>query len=100
MSRRRITVNTPTGQSSVNRNAAKPPTVVDRTPNTAVEVKPHAHADPSRLALSIAETAVALGVSKRHVEKLVATGELPSRTFGRRRLVSVTALEKLLEGQQ
>lgn len=50
----------------------------------------------TRLALAVDEVAEALGVSARTVERLIASGELPSKKLGRRRLVAVAALERFL----
>ena len=50
-----------------------------------------------RLALSIAETATALGLSRRTVERCLSDGLLPSARIGaRRRVVPVAALRALL----
>lgn len=51
---------------------------------------------PPRLALTIDEAAEALRVSTRTVERLIASGHLPSRKLGRRRVVPLAALERLL----
>lgn len=40
-----------------------------------------------RLAYSVAETAAAIGVGERLVWELVASGQLPSRKLGSRRLI-------------
>ena len=48
-----------------------------------------------RLLLSKKEAAVALGISVRTVEYLIASKQLDARRIGRRRLVPRTALEKL-----
>ncbi len=50
------------------------------------------------LVFSIAETAKALGVSERHIARLLASGALPSVRIGRRRLVRRAALKGWLEG--
>ena len=73
-------------------------------PTVTVRQQPAQHAelqpDPTRLAMSIADAAIALGVSRRHVEKLAKLGDIPSILLGRRRLVPLAALTKLLEGDQ
>jgi excisionase family DNA binding protein len=48
-----------------------------------------------RILVSKKEAAVALGVSLRTVENLIARKELDSRRIGRRRLVPLTSLERL-----
>jgi excisionase family DNA binding protein len=48
------------------------------------------------LAVSVAEAARRLGVSHRTVGYLMARGELYSRKIGRRRVIPVSALERLL----
>lgn len=53
--------------------------------------------DNQRLTLSIAEAALHLGVSKNSVYAAARTGQLPTIVIGRRILVPVKALEKLLE---
>lgn len=50
-----------------------------------------------RLALSIADAAVALGLSDRTVDELARAGELPSIRVGRRRLFVVRDLERWLD---
>lgn len=50
-----------------------------------------------RLALTVAETAASLGVSQRSIYRLIDRGELPTVKVGKRRLVRVEDLEKLLE---
>ena len=49
-----------------------------------------------KLALTVIETAEALTVSTRTVERLIAKGELPSRKIGWRRVVPVAALNEYL----
>jgi excisionase family DNA binding protein len=51
---------------------------------------------PARRALTIEETAAAVGVSTAHVYRLVQTGELRAVRSGRRWLVPVAALDELL----
>jgi excisionase family DNA binding protein len=68
-------------------------TVVRQMPEATGQATP-------RLALSVKETAEALGLSKAFVERLIAIGELPSRKVGRRRLVPVAAIQAWLnEGE-
>lgn len=52
---------------------------------------------PGRVALSIRETAEALGVSERTANDLMLRGGLPSARVGGRRLVPVAALERWLD---
>jgi excisionase family DNA binding protein len=56
--------------------------------------------DPStdRLVYSVAEAAALLGISRAFAYELVARGELPVISLGRRRLVPKVALLALLEG--
>lgn len=53
---------------------------------------------PRKLVLTVEETADALTVSIRTVERLIARGELPSRKIGWRRVVPLAALEQYLNG--
>ena len=53
---------------------------------------------PRKLVLTVEETADALTVSIRTVERLIARGELPSRKIGWRRVVPLAALEQFLSG--
>lgn len=48
------------------------------------------------LACNLAEAARLLGVSPRTVATLIARKELPSRKIGRRRVISIRALEAFL----
>ena len=52
-----------------------------------------------RLAFGVQEVADALGVSRELVKHMIRTGELPSVKLGRRRLISRTALERFLAGE-
>jgi excisionase family DNA binding protein len=59
--------------------------------------------DPSVLSerpwlVSRAETARLLGISIRHLEKMIRRGEVPSRVLGRRRLVPRDFLEQFVKG--
>jgi excisionase family DNA binding protein len=49
-----------------------------------------------RLALSIPEAAKALGISRNHAYTMAAKGEIPTKTFGKRRVVPVEALKAIL----
>ncbi|MBK7405064.1 MAG: helix-turn-helix domain-containing protein [Phycisphaerales bacterium] len=49
-----------------------------------------------KLALTVEETAEALGVSARTVERLIASGELRSRKIGRRRVIAMAELQRFL----
>lgn len=51
------------------------------------------HRDESVLAVGMAEAARRLGLSTRTVATLVLRNDLPSRKVGRRRIISVMALE-------
>ncbi len=64
---------------------------------TQVQQAKHDEAPP--LAYSIDSTAKQLGVSRSHVNALIASGELPHRKTGRRVLVPRSALEEFLAGK-
>lgn len=49
-----------------------------------------------KLALSIVETAEAIGVCERTVQTLLSNGEIPSVRVGQRRLIPVDALKEWL----
>lgn len=51
-------------------------------------------------ALSLEEVARTLGVSQRHVARLIARKELPSLRIGRRRLVRDESLSAWLAGKE
>lgn len=51
-----------------------------------------------RAAIDIRSAAARLGISQRGVERLVASGRLPSLQIGRRRLIPVQAISHLLAG--
>jgi excisionase family DNA binding protein len=53
--------------------------------------------DPLKLALTPAEAAVALGVSKSHVYRMIHRGELHAAQLGRRWVVSSVGLMRLLD---
>jgi len=53
-----------------------------------------------RLAYSIAEAGMLLGLGQATTERLVASGSLPSIKVGRRRLVPAGALRRLVEDVQ
>jgi excisionase family DNA binding protein len=50
--------------------------------------------------LSLREAAEKLGISLRTLARLIATGEFPSLTIGRRRLIRSAALEAWLEARE
>lgn len=54
---------------------------------------------PVRLALSVRETAVATGLSERLIWKLIQRGELQSTRIGRRRLVPLDSIRRLLDAR-
>ncbi len=62
-------------------------TVQDRTPPQSV----------SRIALTIDEAALALGVSRRTIEHEINKGTIKTRLVGRYQLISVDALKKLFK---
>lgn len=47
--------------------------------------------------LSVKDAAESLGVSERHIARLIAQRLLPSFMLGRRRLIRLTALQAYLE---
>lgn len=49
-----------------------------------------------RLAFTLREAAASIGLGLRTVEDLVARGEIPTKTVGRRRVIPVAALEEWL----
>lgn len=51
------------------------------------------------IAYSIADLAHRLGVSQRHVQRLVSRGELPSVKLGRRRLIARDTVSAWLSGK-
>ncbi|MBV8295683.1 MAG: helix-turn-helix domain-containing protein [Acidimicrobiia bacterium] len=50
-----------------------------------------------RVALSVAETAETLAVSHDLVYEMVARGELPAIELGRRKVIPIVAIERLIE---
>ena len=56
--------------------------------------------DHDRMTLSVTEAAKRLGISRAFAYELVARGELPCRRFGRRVVVPLKALEKLIDGPE
>lgn len=50
-------------------------------------------------AYSVREAAERLGVSQRHVQRLIASGELPSVKLGKRRLIARFVLVDWLAGK-
>jgi excisionase family DNA binding protein len=55
---------------------------------------------PERLALSIAETAIALGLSRPSVYRMIERGELKSVQAGARQLITAASLSDFLSGDQ
>jgi len=53
--------------------------------------------DSFRLGCSVTEAAEMLGVSRDTVYRLIARGEIPARRLGRRLVIPVIALERLLD---
>lgn len=54
--------------------------------------------DSRKLAFSVKDVAEKLGVSERHVHRLVQRGDLMSFKAGQRRLITATALSKMMRG--
>ena len=52
-----------------------------------------------RTALSIAETALSIGVSERTIQRMISEGILPVVHLGKRRLIPVEMLRKWLSDQ-
>ncbi len=57
-------------------------------------------AGPDRLAISVAEAAVLLGISRALAYELVARGDLPSLRLGRRLVIPRRALLALVLGSE
>jgi excisionase family DNA binding protein len=53
---------------------------------------------PSKMTLSITQVAEMLGISRNSAYQGVMTGEIPSIRIGKRILVPIKALERMLEG--
>lgn len=53
--------------------------------------------DSERLVLTVAEARQKLGLSKGSIYEAVRSGQIPSIRFGRRILIPVAALHRLLE---
>lgn len=53
---------------------------------------------PSKLVLSIAEAAEALGVSDDLIYELTARGELPCVRLGRRKVIPAVAIQAVIDG--
>lgn len=51
---------------------------------------------PDKPALSVAEAAAVLGISRNHAFKAIRNGELPAVRFGRRLVVPTSRLRALL----
>src|SRR5262245_40688716 len=68
----------------------------------AMYVDTHAAADgdDKRIAMTIANTARALDISRTTVWRLIKSGELQTATIGRRRLVLVASIKVLLRPEQ
>lgn len=66
--------------------------------STDIFQAPHVEAVP-RTALSIAETALSIGVSERTIQRMISEGALPVVHLGKRRLVPVDLLRKWLYEQ-
>ena len=56
--------------------------------------------NPTPLAYNVTDAAEQLSVSKNHLRKLLASGELPHRRSGSRVLIPRAALEAFLEPEQ
>ncbi len=59
---------------------------------------PNAPPPADRLALTVDETAARLGISRPTAYEGVRTGTIPSVKIGRRILVPIAALERMLQG--
>ncbi len=53
--------------------------------------------DTFRLGLTAAEAAEALGVSRAHIYRLIKRGVVPARRLGRRLVIPMIAIERLLD---
>ncbi|HEY3401535.1 MAG TPA: helix-turn-helix domain-containing protein [Geothrix sp.] len=71
-----------------------PEPAVVQPPAPAPAPAPHSR----QMAYSVPEAALALGVSKSSVWKLIKEGDLPAVKLGRRTLISAEALQTLLDG--
>jgi hypothetical protein len=58
------------------------------------------HAEQNRLAISVSETADAMGISRFLVMELIRTGNLPCKRLGRRIIIPVEALDEWLKVAQ
>jgi excisionase family DNA binding protein len=54
---------------------------------------------PTKLTMSIPEAGKALGVSRTTIYKLANSGELPTIKLGKRILVPIAQLDRLLNGR-
>ena len=66
--------------------------------STDVFQPPHVEVVP-RTALSIAETALSIGVSERTIHRMISEGNLPVVPVGKRRLIPIDLLRKWLSEQ-
>jgi excisionase family DNA binding protein len=55
---------------------------------------------PERLAVSIAEAGLLIGVSRTTIYKLIDAGLLATVTIGRRRLVLIASINELMKGKE
>ena len=73
-------------------SASAPPTTNSR-PLNAVNGTP-----PNKIAYTIKEATVAIGLSRSTIYKLMASGELQTIRIGKRRLIRAEALNRLVTG--
>jgi excisionase family DNA binding protein len=64
----------------------------------AVAVKNQAAPIEPKLCISVPEAARQLGISRAHAFQMAGTGTLPTVRFGKRLVVPILALERVLEG--
>lgn len=50
---------------------------------------------PPRTAYTVSEVAASLGVSKRHIYRLIESGEIPAKPLGRRLLIPAAVFRDL-----
>jgi excisionase family DNA binding protein len=70
---------------------------IERTLETGVRKALNISDATNRRLLSIEEAAVYLSLSKREVYNMIATGELPAVTHGRRKMLDIRDLEVWIE---